>query len=112
MSGLELMVLSLFLAIIWYWLEGIRVKEIAISRGKAKCQSLGVHFLDESVVLTKLRLRRTTQGHIAIYREFSFEFTSDSARRHYGRLILLGRHVHELSMDPYRTITSEQNFIQ
>ena len=111
MSGLELIVLCLFLVVIWYWLNGIRAKEIAVARGKAKCQSLGVYFLDESVVLTKVRLRRTKQGHTSLYREFSFEFTSDSERRHYGCIKLLGRHVLELSMEPYRAVSAEQNYI-
>lgn len=111
MSGVELIILCLLLAAIWYWLDSIRVKEIAIARGKAKCRGLGVDFLDESVVLSKLRLRRTAQGRIAVYREFSFEFTSDGERRYSGRITFLGRHVVALSMDPYRTLAEQQNFL-
>ena len=111
MSVLELILLGLFVTLIWYWLEGIRAKEIAVSAGKTKCRSLGLHFLDDSVALTKLRLRRTGQGHIAVYREFCFEFTSDSERRHRGQLRLLGRQVLELTMEPYRAMAAEQNWI-
>ena len=104
-------VLGLLLAALWYWLDSIRIKEIALATGKAKCQGLGVEFLDESVVLSKLRLRRTPQGHVAVYREFSFEFTSDGERRYSGCLTFLGRHLVALAMDPYRTAVEQQNFL-
>ena len=111
MSGMELIGLGLLLAALWYWLDSIRVKEIALATGKAKCQGLGVEFLDESVALSKLRLRRTARGNIAVYREFSFEFTSDGERRYSGRLTFLGRHLFSLAMDPYRSAVEQHNFL-
>ena len=111
MSAMDLIVLGVLLAALWYWLDSIRVKEIALATGKARCQRLGVEFLDESVALNKLRLRRTARGNIAVYREFSFEFSSDGERRHSGRLTFLGRHLLNLEMDPYRTVVDQQNFL-
>lgn len=102
MSIIELTGFVILLTCIWYWLDGMRAKEIATVAGARVCQARDVYFLDETVVQTRVRFRRNAVGHIVLYREYRFEFTSDGARRYQGKICLVGKHVVSTEMEPYR----------
>lgn len=102
MSIIELFGFVILLSIVWYWLDGMRAKEIASSAGAHLCKKHNVYFLDESVAKTKVRMRRNHSGHVVFYREYRFEFTSDGAHRYRGKISLLGKHVVSTEMEPYR----------
>ena len=80
----------------------MRAKEVASSTGMRICKDHGVHFLDESVAQFKIRIRRNPSGHVVLYREYQFEFTSDGAHRYRGKISLLGKRVVSTEMEPYR----------
>jgi hypothetical protein len=61
-----------------------------------------VQFLDDTVALKKLWLRRAEDGRLQLCRIFFFEFTSDGAYRYHGRIVLSGKQVREVAMDAYR----------
>lgn len=86
----------------WYWFEAMRVKELARYAGRRRCDEAGVTFLDDTVVLTRLRLRRDAGGRMTLYREYRFEFASDGGVRYAGQICVLGRRVKHLEMAPYR----------
>lgn len=87
---------------VWYWFHAIRAKELARIAGRRRCNEVGVIFLDDTVMLTRLRLRRDNDGRIRIYREFQFEFSSDGGVRYGGEITLLGGRIMNLVMEPYR----------
>ena len=87
-------------ALLWYWLDAIRCKEIARAAGKHASQQAEAQFLDDTVELSKLRLRRDVQGRLAWYREYRFEFTRDGAYRIRGSLAMLGQRVVRLELGP------------
>lgn len=92
----------------WYWFEAMSAKELARHAGRRRCDELGVTFLDDSVVLTRLRPRRDAGGRMSLYREYRFEFASDGGVRYGGRIALLGRRVTRLEMAPYRERGADQ----
>ena len=102
MSSFELLALLSLIGTVWYWLNGLRAREIAVLAGSRLCQKQGVYFLDESVALSKLRLRRNHAGQVVFYREYGFEFTSDGAHRYRGKICLMGKQVTATEMEPYR----------
>lgn len=102
MSIIELFGFITLLSIVWYWLDGMRAKEIASSAGARTCKDHEVYFLDESVAQFKVRIRRNSSGHVVLYREYRFEFTSDGAHRYRGKICLLGKRVVSTEMEPYR----------
>ena len=61
-----------------------------------------MQFLDDTVALTRLRLRRDTGGNFHIYRRFGFEFTSDGELRSQGFVDMFGTYVIHTEMEPYR----------
>lgn len=59
-------------------------------------------FLDDSVALSQLRLRRTAAGSVLFSRRFVFEFCTDGQQRYAGYVELLGKTVQHSHMEAYR----------
>ena len=102
MSSPELIVILLMCGVIWYLLVGMRAKELARRAGKLACENMDVLFLDDTVVLEKIRIRRSPTGSLAFFRVYNFEFTSDGGERYKGSISMLGRKTQKLDMPPYR----------
>jgi hypothetical protein len=101
MSSLPVVIALVVLAVVAaYWLDALRAQELARAAGREVCKNTEVQFLDDSVVLAKLRLRRDDQGRIVIYREYRFEFTRDGYTRSRGQVTMMGRRVLALSLSP------------
>jgi hypothetical protein len=98
----ELIVFLLFIAVIWYWMDGMRAKEIARNAGRQACDNDGVAFLDDTVVLEKVGLRRSSRGNMAIFRQYQFEFSSDGSCRYKGNIELLSKQVMHCSLEAHR----------
>ena len=86
----------------WLWWDGLGANEIAHAACQRLCREHDVLFLDDTVALTRLRLKRNSRGSISIYRRFSFEFTSDGELRYQGYVDMLGMQVSHTEMDVYR----------
>ncbi len=98
---LELTALLGLIAVGGYWYNAMRSQEQARAAGRRACENAGVQFLDDSMALVRLRLRRVPHGSLAIYREYRFEFSVDGAGRHPGRVIVHGQRTMELALDHY-----------
>lgn len=108
MTPSEFIVLFVLVAAIFYWIDTIFAKEIAVKHAKERCKELGVTFLDETVEITKVRLRRNPHGTVQFRREYSFEFSSDGIRRFDGQIVMLGKVLFDLTMAAYpETMTEE-----
>jgi len=74
----------------WFWWDSLQKRELAVRAARAVCERANVQFLDESVALSKMRLRRDSNQRARLYREFSFEYSSMGDDRQAGRVYLLG----------------------
>jgi hypothetical protein len=97
-----LLLVAILSVLTWYWWDTMQCKEIAKTAGKRACDNAQVQFLDDTVALKKLWLRRAEDGRLQLCRIFFFEFTSDGAYRYHGRIVLSGKQVREVAMDAYR----------
>lgn len=88
--------------LVWLWWDGLGAKEIAKATCQRLCREREVLFLDDTVALTRLRLRRDAGGNLRIYRRFGFEFTSDGEYRSQGYVDMVGAYVIHTEMEPYR----------
>ena len=100
---LEVAALLAMAAAAGYWLQAMGSKDRARAAARSVCERDQVQFLDDTVALAKLRLRRGEHGGIVFYREVRFEFTSDGAYRYPGMVTMLGARVLQCSLAPYRT---------
>jgi hypothetical protein len=107
--GTELLAVLAVIAALGYWLNGMRTKEIARLGGRRACREANVYFLDDTVAQTRLRLRRDGRGRFAIYREYRFEFTSDGTARYRGEMVVCGKQIRRITMEPYRVSSTQSN---
>ena len=91
-------------ALVWFWFDSIGAKEKARVTGRDYCSKGNVQFLDDTVALSKLRLKRNSLGRLNFYREFKFEFSSSGDDRYIGVISLLGQRVDKVQMDVYPII--------
>jgi len=102
MDFTDLLFILLLAALAGFWLDSLRALETARNAGKRACNSAGVQFLDDTVSVTALTLRRNAVGHMAIRRTYRFEFSDTGDNRLEGTLVLMGALVESVEMDPFR----------
>jgi len=76
MSLMDLFWMVLFAALIAYWLNAMRAKELARYEAKRLCQQSAVLLLDDTVSLQRLRLKRNSFGQMSFLRTYDFEFST------------------------------------
>ncbi len=89
MNG-EWLPLVILAILAWFWWDSLQKRELAVRAARSTCERASVQFLDESVALSKIRLRRDNNQRAKLYREFSFEYSSVGDDRQAGRVYLLG----------------------
>ncbi|AFJ03397.1 Protein of unknown function (DUF3301) [Methylophaga frappieri] len=96
-------IILICLAVIgWFWWDSRGVAEHATRVAKQYCQSMHVSFLNDTVAWKKVRLKRNPKGRVTLERSYFFEFTSDGSLRYRGEVVMLGKRVKSVSLDPHR----------
>lgn len=95
MNSLLVILALLFLG--WFWLDSLRAREIATGICRAVCERHGLQFLDQTVSLRHLRLRRTDTG-LRILRMYVFDFSTEGIGRYGGYIVLIGLDPDEINI--------------
>ena len=93
MNGFDLLTLVLFLGIVWYWIDSIKAREIAVRRAREECEAEGAQFLDDTVASTKVGLARDDNGRMVLRRVYSFEYSDTGNNRRPGSVVMQGQEV-------------------
>ena len=80
-------------AIAWLWLDSLKVREAAVRAAKEICAAEGLLFLDDTVAISALRLRRGEDGTVRLQRSYDFEFSDTGNNRLKGSVVMLGHHL-------------------
>jgi hypothetical protein len=86
-----LIALVVFGLIALFWSESRAAAELAHRLGRDACAQAGVQWLDQSVALTRIALRRAGDGRLRVFRQYRFEYSRQGDDRGHGSLALLGR---------------------
>ncbi|HBC57628.1 MAG TPA: DUF3301 domain-containing protein, partial [Gammaproteobacteria bacterium] len=65
------------------------------------CQKTNLQFLDESIWLTKIWPVMNPLGKLQILRCYDFEFTSSGEKRYRGHIIMRGKQMEKLEVEPH-----------
>ncbi len=95
-EALALLVSLGALAGVWQWAAAGRERVLAVSR--EVCADLSLQRLDDSVALTRVRLRRL-DGRWCLERVYVFEFSSQGADRRRAEVALQGRQLSWVRVD-------------
>jgi hypothetical protein len=85
-----------------YWFNAQKAKEIALASARDHCLAMEVQMLDGYVALNGIWLKRDKSGKMQLRRSFLFEFSSTGNERYNGTVLMLGRQVESVYIEPYR----------
>ena len=94
----EGLLLAALAVLAWFWWDSLQKREIALTAARQACERAGVQFLDGSVALRKLKLRRDDMQRARFYREFAFEYSTQGDDRQAGWVWLLGARVVDVTL--------------
>lgn len=82
----------------WLWFDSFAAREAGIRAVRTACEADGLQLLDETIVLSSLRLKRNEAGRLALARVYAFEYSDTGDNRRRGSVHLLGHKVTLLSL--------------
>jgi hypothetical protein len=95
-----LFVLLALAALALLWSESRAMAETAARLGREACARAGVQWLDHSMALTRIALRRGDDGRLRVLRQYRFDYSRQGDDRASGSLALLGRDLLWISAPP------------
>ncbi len=98
----QLFIIMFLALLIWFWLDSMRVNEIARAIGAKMCRQNNVQFLDETVHLSSIHPGKNSHGQLKLLRNYEFEFTNSELHRYNGRITLANKLLVASEMDAYR----------
>jgi hypothetical protein len=105
MDVASLLLLLLLAALGWFWFDSLSALEVARAAGKRVCNDADVQFLDDTVASTGVALVRDKSGRRLLRRTYRFEFSETGNSRLEGRLVVLGRRVESVTLEPYQILS-------
>lgn len=109
MDLLELLFLLALGGLVWFWLDGLKAREIGIEAARAACAAEGLQLLDETVVGRSMAFARSDDGRLMLRRVFVFEYSDTGDNRRSGSVSLLGHEVEMLHVRPNLYVIPKAN---
>ncbi len=85
---------------LWWSLNTL--KQLAFTHATRRCKESGVQILDSSISLKRLWLRRNSRGRFSLWTQHEFEFSSTGARRYRGTVVMLGKRIDSIDLEPHQ----------
>ena len=86
-------------ALTWFWWDSGRARETAVRAAKHACQTCNVQFLDQTVALRSIRVRRDPAGQLRLFRKYTFEFSHNGTERDGGYAVMIGQRLADMHLD-------------
>ncbi|MEQ1766764.1 MAG: DUF3301 domain-containing protein [Methylotenera sp.] len=102
---MELTLITILIAIAWFWLDSMEKRERAILLGRELAARFNLQLLDETVACSKIWLARNGRGHMKFLRTYEFDVSANGADRLPCHLILLGNQLGTWHIPPYQQET-------
>jgi hypothetical protein len=95
----NVLAIGALLLLAWFWLDSLRAREMATGICRTVCKQRDLQFLDQTVALGHLQLKRTDAG-LRWRRLYRFDFSEEGIGRRGGYLVLSGLDLETISMGP------------
>lgn len=102
MSLRSIFLTAVVFCVAWYWLRAREIKDHTLKYAARYCEDLSLKLLDDSVVLKEIRPVRSQQGWLQLKRRYHFDFTSTGEDRYLGEIVLMGRSIEKITLQPHR----------
>ena len=104
MDLMSFLLLLMLAALGGFWLNSLRILEIARNAGQQACIKADVQFLDDTVASIGLAIARDRSGRRVFRRTYRFEFSETGNSRLEGQVIMLGDKIESVTMEPYQIL--------
>lgn len=84
----------------WLW-HGHGVRERALTLASQHCKKFNLELLDGNVAFVRYSFSKDARGHTRFARTYSFEFTVTGEQRLSGRMLMFGKQLGSLTLDPH-----------
>lgn len=95
-----LLALLAFGAFAVFWHDALGTRERANEAARETCASTGATLLDGTVVFRSIKVERGVGGRLAFERTYVFDYTFDGHTRRQGFIVMFGRRVDSIGLDP------------
>ncbi|MDB2448855.1 DUF3301 domain-containing protein [bacterium] len=95
-----LLILLAAVAGAWFW-HHLGIRQLAWRHAREQTERVNVQLLDQSIYLRQIRLVRSPVSLLALERSYEFEFATRGDRRFLGWVVMSGRHLKRLELQPY-----------
>lgn len=92
----------LFTLCLYFGWVAVQAREHAYAIVRKYCRTKDLLLLDQSVAFKAAWLKRDHSGRLRFWRSYKFEFSSTGDERYHGLIILLGKTVEAINLEPYR----------
>jgi hypothetical protein len=99
---METWALVILLGVAWGWHQAMKARELAMDEVRRTCGELEVRWLDESVSLMSMGLRRDDEGRLGVRRIYGFRYLEAGYLIREGVVMLHGDRVQSLLLDTSR----------
>lgn len=96
---METWAILLILCIAWFWYAAMQAREQAMGVVRRTCHDMEMQWLDDSVSITSMGIKRDAMGRLRLRRIYGFRYLEGDLRIREGVVILLGDQVHALLLD-------------
>src|SRR5688572_28797840 len=93
MPGIEWIVVLLLVALGWFWLASLKVRDAAMKAARVACESESLLLLDDTVAIRAIKTARDEEGHLRLQRTYDFEYSDTGDNRRKGSVVMLGTQV-------------------
>ena len=97
MSSLTLLLLIGLL--VWFWLQGMKCRDIAIRIARSSCRQQELQLLDGTVALRSLRPYFSSPDDYGLKRTYTFDYSGDGFSRQTGCVVLYNRRVMSIVLE-------------
>lgn len=95
----SLLLLCTIVAIIMYWFESLRVRELVIRICRELCEKAELQLLDQTVALSSISIARSIARRWQVRRVYQFEVSNNGTDRYKGYITLLGASIEAIQVD-------------
>ncbi len=88
----------------WFIWRHLAISKRAYEVARDYSDKNNVQLLDQSVVLRRLRIRRSSSSLFALERLYRFEFSTIGDRRYKGSVVFVGEHLSKVEMEPFKVL--------
>lgn len=100
MPTMEILGIFALVLLGWYWADSVKARDAGKAAGRAACLRRDYQFLDDTVVLHRLRPTRDEYGRLILERVYAFEYSDNGNNRRSGNVTLHGDDVVNVYVGP------------